>query len=285
MKSLFVFILFLLSIRVSYSWSGCPDGCEKETPLYEFKVEDCSLPNDLKMNFQEKYCSSGSISYEQPRSSGSNFRFNGQNYNSEGKCGQTAFSNLLRMSCGYSLTPEEVDLTYMNVFNEEIHWYEYPLGMLGFITKRKMTDLFPGSLPSSIEYGLNKFFDEHEDCGQRRWAAKDAHNSSEFIKNIEEGLSAGGVNLSTKITRSNGDVVKNSPVAVLIKAPNSDSLHWITVTDLERSYDHNCVVTFSSYGDEYKTSCRQLSEWSYNIQKSYSFVASDLTYVTVQLKN
>ena len=95
----------------------------------------------------------------------------------------------------------------------------------------------------------------------------------EFIENIESGL------------RSKGNQhVDKSPVAVLIKTPNSDSLHWITVTDLENNTQNECVVTFSSEGRQYKTSCHQLQTWSYNISRDYGRVASKITYLTIQLE-
>lgn len=285
MKFLLFIILCILTIQVSYSFNGCDGDCQEEASFSDYKVEDCALTTDLQSNFEEKHCRHGAISFEQPMANGSSIEFNGRTYNTEGKCGQTAFSNLLKMTCGYSVTPKQVDETYMNIYTEEIEWYEYLLGIYLLSAKRKLTDLFPGSLPSTIENGLNKFFDQHPDCGSKRWQTKDAQNAREYIDNIENGLLAGGVSLSTKIKRRDDEIIYRSPVAVLIKYPNTDSLHWITITDLQRDHENGCVVTFSSYGDEFKTSCDQLSQWSFNIQKNYSSVLSSLTYVTVQLDN
>ena len=76
---------------------------------------------------------------------------------------------------------------------------------------------------------------------------------------------------------------ERSPVAVLIKFLLKTLPPLITVVDYENTPENGCVLTYNAEGIQYKTSCLQMQNWSYNITRNYGAVVSGLTYVIVQM--
>ena len=262
-----IFYTLLLFLFTQITYSGEPCNCETE--YSEFKTDNCDkkIESDGTAFYQ---CQDGSFSFLQPKSNGDGIKWRGQTYNTEGKCGQTAFANIVQNICGIYVDPATVEKSYMHPLHQPPQGYEWILGPMMFLLKRDAVDKFPGTLPSSLEEALNSFFSDYRSlCGRGEWKKKRALNGDDFIKNISHGLQLTGKQEPLKITRANGKVVERSPVAVLIKFPNKDSLHWITVVDYENTPENGCVLTYNAEGIQYKTSCLQMQNWSYNITRNY----------------
>lgn len=275
------FFAFIISTIPQITFSGEPCNCE--TDYSDFKTDNCDqkIESEGTSHWQ---CQDGSYSFSQPSSNGDGIEWRGQTYNTEGKCGQTTFANIVKNICGIYADPATVEYSYMHALHRPPQGYEWFLGPLMFLLKRDAVDKFPGTLPGSLVDALNSFFSDYPNlCGHGKWEKFRASSGDNFIKNIAHGLQLRGKEKPFKITRLNGQVVERSPVAVLIKFPNKDSLHWITVVDYEVAPENGCVLTYNAEGVQYKTSCLQMQEWSYNITRNYGAVASGLTYVTVQL--
>ena len=100
-------------------------------------------------------CDDGTVSFLQPESEGW--------YGNEGKCGQTAASNVLFMYCGLAGHPK---------------WY----------SDRFLNDITPGVRPGTLENGLNTIFTEEPACPGGTWRIRIGSNYNDFLYEIERGL-------------------------------------------------------------------------------------------------
>ena len=178
-------------------------------------------------------CNDGSTSFDQPDSTG----WNGWN----GFCGETATSNLIKMSCGENWHPD---------------------GMIHSMA----ADYTPGTRPSTLVSVINKLAQD-SNCGGKKWTYYDtADNAKDYIDSIVTGLRSGTVFTRT---RENGTKVKRAPVMTLVKMSGSKTLHWITIVDitgynpdLPLSSNPKCVAYANQWGKQYKIPCSDLATMS-----------------------
>lgn len=171
-------------------------------------------------------CKDGSVSFEQPRSGGL--------FGWEGKCGETAISNVLMMTCGRSASPD------------------------GTIDVRA-DDYSPGNRPETVTNALNSMADE-KGCKGKRWTYYNTADSrADFIESIDDGLNAPS---SFFRKRDRYTKIRRAPVPTLIYKPSDRILHWVTVVDIigfkkgvEISLQRDCKVIYNDWDDQHTTSC------------------------------
>jgi hypothetical protein len=196
-------------------------------------------------------CKDGTVSFVQPPSEGW--------FKQEGKCGQTAASNLMYMHCRLIGSPSG----YMEQF---------------------LTDVTPGVHPRTLSNGLNTIFKrEAGKCAdQYKWESVRANNEKAYFQNIERSLYAypHHPRLITR-TRADGSKVLRSPLALLLRVPNTKVLHWVTVVDLIQS-DKSCEMFLNHWDNQYTVPCTEVAKWSRGVRNSYGLVLKE--YSLVRLK-
>ncbi len=216
----------------NYKVETCNNGLEHEYPLFHYGI---------------RICSDGTTSFDQPDNQGL--------FDNEGKCGQTAASNVFHMYCKMIASPNYCG-THLN-------------------------DAMPGVKPSTLDQGLDKLFNEDPNmCPTGFWDETNYKYQSDFILGIEFKLNSVPRN-GNMVTRqlSNGKKRKKSPVMLLIKSPDSKKgLHWVTAVDIERS-GSSCHMILNTWGDQYRVPCKKVAQWSKNVGKSYGLVLSKYTVI------
>jgi hypothetical protein len=181
-------------------------------------------------------CKDGSISFNQPASTGS------MGWN--GFCGETSISNVLKMTCGENWHPDGT-----------IH--------------SLAADFTPGTRPSSLEYVLNELA-PRSDCKEKSWTYYNTADSDrEYIESIIDGLKS--KTLFTR-TREDGTRITRAPVPTLVKMDGSKTLHWITIVDVI-GYDAkqplwtnpNCYAVANQWGQQYKIPCSHLASMAEDV--------------------
>ena len=193
-------------------------------------------------------CDDGTVSFLQPESEGW--------YGNEGKCGQTAASNVLFMYCGLAGHPK---------------WY----------SDRFLNDITPGVRPGTLENGLNTIFTEEPACPGGTWRIRIGSNYNDFLYEIERGLTPkfNHKGLITR-TRSSGEKVKRSPVIALLRSPGSRGLHWVAITDILNRENNNCQLIVNHWDDQYTVPCNKFGAWSWGVYDSYAVLFSAYTILT-----
>jgi len=195
-------------------------------------------------------CEDGTVSYVQPDAEG----FQGY----EGKCGQTAAANLMYSYCKIIVKPE----TYANSY---------------------LSDYSPGVRPDTMRYGMNNMFkSNYPNCPSaysKKWHYYSYDTSKEYINAIERGLSAPvGNSHKIKRTRADGTKIFRTPVALLIRSPGGQILHWITAVDVVR-INNKCEILVNHWDDQYKVPCHIISKWSRGVGNSYGDILDSYTII------
>ncbi|MBI2519066.1 MAG: hypothetical protein HYV97_01555 [Bdellovibrio sp.] len=225
------------------SWSNYyADSCE---------VNYNHIQNEQELrNLNMRRCDDGTVSFLQPDSEGW--------FGNEGKCGQTAASNVLFMYCGLVGHPQ---------------WY----------SNRFLNDLTPGVRPGTLESGLNTIFDEESACPGGTWNIRIGSSYNDFLYEIENGLTPkfNHKGLITR-TRSSGEKVKRSPVIALLRSPGSRTLHWVTITDILNRKNNNCQLVINHWDDQYAVPCHKFGAWSWGAYDSYAILFDPYTILTFE---
>jgi hypothetical protein len=205
----------------------------------DYKVRGACPDTEERVNAEFQRCTDGTVSYEQPDSTG----INGYN----GYCGETSASNVLYMQCRVFSNPE----TYSNRFTQ---------------------DITPGTRPANLKKGLNNMFDNWDDnCPEGRWQSYNGADSPEqYINYLIGGLQEEHGTIQRK--RSDGTRVRRAPFPVMIQVPpkGGKGLHWVTVVDVEGwegsgtqvENQENCNAVINHWGDQYKVPCHRLASWA-----------------------
>jgi len=176
------------------------------------------------------YCNDGTVSFVQPPDLP---RF-------EGLCGETAGANVVFMYCNGLL--EDID----SIATDEI------------------SDLTPGTLPLTLENGLDAIFKEanakanpkfpHGRCPEPGWSRYFYDDDGDYLVSLNRGLSEYKAVLRT---RSDGTKIWRSPVPVVIGMPGTKTeSHWVTVVDIENFADpRKCRVIYNHWGTQFRTAC------------------------------
>jgi hypothetical protein len=194
-----------------------------------------NVNNEPQLRAQNlRRCRDGSASFVQPDSEG----WGGY----EGKCGQTAASNLMYSYCSLAGHPQN----YANRF---------------------LRDLTPGVTPSTLRDGLRKMFKENDSaCPQGQWKQNTSYNSHTFFSAIDDALSSSDAIVRK---RNDGSTIGRAPVAALIRVPGSRDLHWITVVDLLDKDNSSCRVMINHWDSQFTVPCLNFAKWSYGVKDSY----------------
>ncbi len=217
------------------------DGCNE----YANNITNEDELRDLGM----RRCKDGSVSFEQPDSTG----YNGY----EGKCGQTAASNVMYAYCKIIVSPD----VYTNAY---------------------LSDYTPGVRPDTIKKGLNKMFAKNYECPDgigKKWHYYSYDTQVDYIDAIERGLKNKLNPYETmKITREDGKKVSRTPVPLLIRSPGGQILHWITAVDIVRK-DNKCDMFVNHWDGQYKVPCGIIGKWSRGVGNSYGAVFDKYTVI------
>ncbi len=203
------------------------------------EVKD-TVSNELDLrNNSLRRCKDGTVSFIQPSSQGV--------FNNEGRCGQTAASNLLYSYCHLAAHPE----SYSNYF---------------------LGDVTPGVRPKTMLDGINKIFENNRShCPTGKWISVKSKNSDAFLDSIESGLTpkSSFKNL-TRRTREGGEEILRSPVLALVRNPGGRIPHWLTIVDLLDRNNSSCTVVVNQWDDQFKIPCSVFVRWSYGIWDTYA---------------
>ncbi|HAZ11332.1 MAG: hypothetical protein A2X86_20360 [Bdellovibrionales bacterium GWA2_49_15] len=225
------------------SWSSYyADACE---------VSYNHIRNEQELrNLNMRRCDDGTVSFLQPDSEGW--------FGNEGKCGQTAASNVLYMYCGLAGHP---------------NWY----------SNRFLSDVTPGVRPGTLENGLNTIFNEESACPGGTWRIQVGSSYNDFLSKIEAGLTP-KFNHKGLITRSrgSGEKVKRSPVVALLRSPGSRGLHWVTITDILNRGTNSCQLVLNHWDDQYIVPCHKFGAWSWGVYDSYAVLFDAYTILTFE---
>lgn len=185
-------------------------------------------------------CKDGTVSYVQPASRGI------QGW--EGRCGQTAASNITYGLCNISLNPD----TYINNY---------------------FRDISPGVYPSSMSGGLTELFEVYDSfCPQnKKWKWLYAKTQSAYIDSLRIALKGIGEHSQYQSRKVGSKTVKRIPVALLLRDPGSRYLHWVTLVDIE-GYGKSCKMVVNHWNKQYKVPCETMSKWSKGVSDSYSLL-------------
>jgi hypothetical protein len=217
--------------------------------MYDYLTDDCNYVDPNVTNEEElrtrnlRRCLDGTVSFVQPNSEG--------RWGQEGKCGQTASSNLLYMHCRLAAHPKRYADHYLS-------------------------DITPGVRPGTLEGGLEDMFGENAShCPRGEWTILDARSSREYYKDIENSLTARYNHENVLMrTRKDGNKVARSPVAALIRLPGSRDLHWVTIVDLIDRNRSSCKVVINHWDDQFEVPCFTFAKWSYGVSDSYGTLLS-----------
>lgn len=203
---------------------------------------DPIYPSRGAINFY--VCPDLTISFPQPDSSG----FSGWN----GKCGQTAVSNLSGMLCHRYINPDKVD-SYAS-------------------------DLTPGNRPATNLKALKKIFDEDylrrrtgSGCPQGTWKEYTSSSENKFLEDLQSSLWNGPGKYKRK--RKNGTTITINPVAVLLSA-GLKSHHWVTLVDFQRNKEDRfgCDAIMNTWGSQKIMTCEDLVRAGYTTFYGYRYL-------------
>jgi hypothetical protein len=186
-------------------------------------------------------CKDGSISFEQPKSAGF--------FGWEGKCGETAISNVLKMTCGMAWNPA---------------------GTIDRLT----SDFGPGNQAPTVVYGLNRMAESIPACSGIRWTYYNTADSrQEFIESIHDGLDAPSRFYRQRDAQTK---IRRAPVPALIYKASQKILHWVTVVDVI-GYEKNkplsqqteCKVIYNDWDVQHTSSCNLFAGMAEAVDSAY----------------
>lgn len=218
-----------------------------------YETDPCVLVDNNVTNEYElrnkglRRCDDGSVSFVQPDSEG----YNGW----EGKCGQTAASNVLFHLCQTALSPED-DID----------------GVL--------SDLTPGVLPKTLRRGLTKIISKNQSyCPRGKWESHYTRNNTDFIKQVEKDLTPNYSTNTINVLSRNGQTRYTNPVITLIVDPGSKYLHWVTIVDIEKE-KNSCHFYINHWSSQYRVPCDTFATWAGKVGKIYPIVLKSYTTVS-----
>lgn len=236
----------VLNSNMSVSVLMTPQGTIDKDSFSNYFTDACEeersdITNEDKLrSFGLRRCKDSTVSFVQPSSTG----YKGW----EGKCGQTAASNILYSYCKIGASPSSYTDNYLS-------------------------DYTPGVRPGTLVSGLDDMFALNTDCPREAsWHGFSYDYESDYIDAIRRGLKA---NISNqykqvrKVSYSKTKVV--TPVAVLIRVPGGKELHWITIVDIEEN-KKSCKFIVNHWDGQYKVDCSKIAKWSRGVADSYGLV-------------
>lgn len=214
-----------------------PEGEVDDDSWTNYLYDECGPGRDASASAL-RICQDRTMSFVQPKSSG----IGGW----EGKCGQTAASNLIYSYCAKVMDPG---------------------GPIDDIFK----DVTPGIRPDTLRKGMDEIFWRNgRACGNEgSWKWYYNKNAEAFIvaiKKLVETPRRSGPALERVL--ENGSVIERAPLAILIRNPGSHTLHWITLVDVAGSGDA-CKAIVNHWDNQYKVPCSTLAKWAKGVNRSY----------------
>ncbi len=192
--------------------------------------------NPSRERVQYRVCEDGTVSFDQPTSTG----INGWN----GFCGQTAAANTGAMIC--------YRYTHPTLFDDYAD------------------DLTPGSRPGTVRAGLAKYFAEGG-CPSGRWQNRSPWTANGFFEELRSALwLTRGKSLRR---RENGTSVRFTPVPVLISS-GLQAMHWVTVVDLvaDREDIYGCNLVMNTWGSQRVMTCKDFIDYAMNPAFGYRYL-------------
>jgi len=221
--------------------------------MSDYRVDGCNVRYDHVTNEDElrknnlRRCNDGTVSFVQPSSEGW--------WGAEGKCGQTAVSNIIYMFCKRAAHPK----TYVDHY---------------------LGDITPGVRPGTLTDGLNDIFNKLEGCPSTDWDTEVENNETNYINQIARSLKTNkSLPNLVKRKRKDGTEIYRRPVSLLIRVPSSKKgLHWVTAVDLVRS-KNSCNIFINHWDDQYKVPCNLMAKWSRGVGASFGLILDSYTIV------
>lgn len=255
----FVLKRFLVLVLALSSVSAIAGKNDAASNIYKYKTDSCAKKGEAQVVKDPYYhCKDGSISFKQPSSTG----YKGY----EGKCGQTAASNIMYFYCDLITSPSN----YTNAY---------------------LSDYTPGVRPDTFEEGINEMFRDETSCPYGSWTFyNNSDHRIDYLDSLYYGLKDNAV---LTRTRSDGTRIKRGPIPVLIEIPprRSGIFHWVTVVDIEgynpkqwQNYSTEaCKVIINHWGAQYSVPCEVFTSWSYNTDLTTAGYATG-NYVRLKFK-
>jgi len=234
--------------NMSVSVLMSPEGTIDKDSFSNYYTDGCNekrtdISNEDKLrSFGLRRCKDSTVSFVQPDSTG----YKGW----EGKCGQTAASNILYSYCKIGASPESYTNSYLS-------------------------DYTPGVRPGTLVSGLDDMFDVNTDCPtEASWHGFSYRTEADYIDSIRRGLNS-YISSQYKQERKVSFMLTKevTPVAVLIRVPGGKELHWITIVDIEES-KKSCKLVVNHWDGQYKVDCSKIAKWSRGVEDSYGLVLS-----------
>lgn len=119
-------------------------------------------------------------------------------------------------------------------------------------------DVTPGVHPRTLVRGLNRIVNKSQNClSQKKFKLVYANNEQNYIQQIS---------------------MSDSPVAILIRNPGGQVLHWVTIVDTFYN-NHECKFTINHWGGQYVVPCKIIARWSRGVKDSYGAVLRQYTLI------
>jgi hypothetical protein len=261
-----VLLVISLSFNTAFtqdiSWNDIEKGTPDKDSFSNYITDYCL---EIKSNVRNeeslralgmRRCKDQTVSFVQPDSVGP--------WEMEGKCGQTASTNMLYMYCRLIASPADYADGYFS-------------------------DITPGVRPKTLITGLNKMFAKnanHCPTNKGRWKQFNYKNETDYLNAIQSKL-ANKLEHNSLITRllSNGKSVKRTPVALLIRSPGGQDLHWITVVDMyHKKFNgkNQCLIVANHWDDQYEVPCTEIARWSRGVRDSYGHLLSQYSVISFE---
>jgi len=193
-------------------------------------------------------CKDNTISHQQP----TDYKSKEKKSNYEGLCGAVASANAFHAYCDeYFVKPVKIGPKYFS-------------------------DITPGIRPDTLVSGLNDLFDNHRDkCISGTWHHYYTTNRWDFISRIHSAINSGQ---SSWIRQTSRGKKKSAPVIVLISKNDGETLHYVTVVDIEvkdvtkdftkDTYKDDCKVIYNDYKKQKSVSCKLFATWGNQVDNS-----------------
>lgn len=119
-------------------------------------------------------------------------------------------------------------------------------------------DVTPGVHPRTLIKGLNKIVKSSQNClSKKTLTLSYAKNESDYIEKIQNA---------------------QTPVAILIRNPGGQVLHWVTIINSFESSE-GCRFRVNHWGGQFIVPCEIISKWSRGVKDSYGAILKEYTLV------
>jgi hypothetical protein len=119
-------------------------------------------------------------------------------------------------------------------------------------------DITPGVHPRTLVKGMNKIVNNSNNCPSKKsFTLSYAKDEKSYIEAISNSL---------------------SPVAILIRNPGGQVLHWVSVFQTIQG-NAQCSFLINHWGGQYQVPCHIIAKWSRGVKDSYGAILRQYTLI------